>query len=247
MHMRTNAKHTHQRPTLITKKKKKSKNQSVFCFADTPESHFNHFLLSPVWLEQGITKNTHWKCLNGKGFELSSSQWHDFKLLSINSSFHTRKTSRHHTLFIPSHLSGLLWIQVEMCSLTALSASPQTFSLQAPPSDWAFKLKYRRPPTYPACCFLCKWCCVFKNSFILNPYFILPDINPVIFWQQGQQHSRGMPVAEAAFDPSSQPHTWVMMALLVALSLCTPGLSLRTPPMNAVIDGQWRHPCLMCL
>lgn len=155
--------------------------------------------------------------------------------------------SRHHTLFIPSHLCRLLRIQVEMCSLTALSASLQTFSLQASPSDWAFKLKYRRPPTYPACCFLCKWCCVFKNSFILNPYFILPDINPVFFWQQGRQHSRGMPVAEAAFDPSSQPHTWVMMALLVALSLCTPSLSLPTPPMNAVIDGQWRHPCLMCL
>lgn len=149
--------------------------------------------------------------------------------------------------FTLSHLCRLLWIQVEKCSLTALYVSLQTFSLQASLSKWVFKLKYRRPPTYSACCFLCKWCCVFKHSFILNPYFILPDINPVIFWQRGRQHSRGMPVAKADFDPSSQPHTWVMMALLVALSLCTPSLSLHTPPMNAVIDGQWRHPCLMCL
>lgn len=97
-------------------------------------------------------------------------------------------------LYIPA---GFYESQLEMCSLTALSASLQTFSLEASHSDWAFKPKYRRPPTYPACCFLCKWCCVFKNSFILNPHFILPDINLVIFWQRGQQHSRGMPVAEA--------------------------------------------------
>lgn len=37
------------------------------------------------------------------------------------------------------------------------------------------------------------------------------------------------------------------MAPLVALSLCTAGLSLRSPAMNGVIDKQRRHPCLMCL
>lgn len=113
----------------------------------------------------------------------------------MNNSFHTRKMCQHHTLFIPQHLRRLLWIQVEKCSLTALSASLQTFSLQTSRSDWAFKLKYKRPPTYPACCFLCKWCCVFKHSFILNPYFILPDINPVIFLAAGpaaqQRHASG--------------------------------------------------------
>lgn len=131
--------------------------------------------------------------------------------------------------------------------LNAMSASLQAFSHQPSPSDWALKLKYRRPPTSPACCFLCKWCCEFKHLFIPNPYFISPEINLVIFWQQGRQHSRGMPVAESAFDPSSQPHTWVMMAVLVALSPCTPSLSLHIPPMNAVIDEQRRHPCLICL
>lgn len=151
----------------------------------------------------------------------------------------------HQTLFM--HLWRLLWIEAQQYFFTALSLSLWTFSHQAFPSSWAFKLRYTRPPTSPTCCFLCKWCYEFKHLFILNPYFILPDIKPVIFWQQGRQRSRGMPVAKSVFDPSSQPHTWVMMAVLVALSLCTPALSLRTPPMNAVIDGQWRHPCLICL
>lgn len=138
-----------------------------------------------------------------------------------------------------------LTFEVQRYSLCCLCLWASTYPTY--PSEKALKLRYRRPPTYPACCFLCKWCCEFKHLFILNPNFIFSDINLVIFWQQGQQRNRGMPVAESVFDPSSQPHTWVMMAVLVALSFCTPSLSLRTPRMNAVIDGQWKHPCLICL
>lgn len=102
--------------------------------------------------------------------------------------------------------------------LFMLSSPRWVSTYQTSPS--ATSVTGRRPPTYPACCFLCKWCSSeFKHLFILNPDFILSDINLVFFWQRGQQHSRGMPVAESNFDPSSQPHTWVMMAVLVALSL----------------------------
>lgn len=139
-------------------------------------------------LEQGITRNTH--CNVWLERDLNCLHKKDATLCHHQKKTKKKQLPRSENLATPYLVQTFTSPRAFMNALCLCLFRP--FHSKRLPLTEHSNWNTKRPITYPACCFLCKWCCVLKNSFILNPYFIPADINPVIFflWQRGPAAQR---------------------------------------------------------